>query len=103
MQVVSLIYRITKQMPKFEVYSLASQMQRAAVSIPSNIAEGYRRNHRAEFIQFLGVAISSAAELETQILISKQEYSEIGYSEAEILIDEIQKMMYAMISKLQNK
>ena len=78
-------------------------MQRAAVAIPSNIAEGYRRNHKAEFVQFLAIAISSAAELETQIIISKTQYGEIDYSIAENLIDEVQKMLFSMITKLRAK
>jgi len=86
-----------------EIYGLSSQMQRAAVIIPSNIAEGYRRNHRAEFIQFLAIAISSAAELETQLIICKQQYTDIDYSKAEALLDEIQRMLYVMISKLKDK
>lgn len=100
---VNEIYSITKQLPKSETYGLASQMQRAGVGIPSNIAEGYRRNHRAEFVQFLGIAISSAAELETQIIICKQQYSVIDYSKAEVLVEEVQKMLYSMISKLKDK
>ena len=96
-------YSIAKKLPKAEMYGLCSQMQRAAVAIPSNIAEGYRRNHRPEFIQFLSIAISSAAELETQIVISKVEYPDADYSKAETLLDEIQKMLYAMISKLKDK
>ena len=78
-------------------------MQRAGVGIPSNIAEGYRRNHRAEFIQFLAIAISSAAELETQIIICKEQYKNIDYAKAEALLDEVQRMLYAMISKLKDK
>lgn len=100
---VNEVYSITKQLPKSETYGLASQMQRAGVGIPSNIAEGYRRNHRAEFVQFLGIAISSAAELETQIIICKQQYIDIDYSKAELLVEEVQKMLYSMISKLKDK
>src|SRR3989338_2169364 len=102
-ELVNEIYNITKKFPKTETYGLASQMQRAGVSIPSNIAEGYRRNHRAEFIQFLAIAISSAAELETQLIICKQQYTDIDYSKAEALLDEIQRMLYVMISKLKDK
>ncbi len=102
-ELVNEIYNITKKLPKTEVYILTSQMQRAGISIPSNIAEGYRRNHRAEFIQFLAIAISSTAELETQIIICKQQYPVFDYSKAELLIDEIQRMLYVMISKLKDK
>lgn len=72
MDLVDEIYIITRQFPKSETYALASQMQRAAVAIPSNMAEGSKRNHTLEFIQFLGISNASAAELETQLLISKR-------------------------------
>ena len=100
MQLVSEIYKITKQFPKSEVYALAGQMQRAAVAIPSNIAEGHRRNHKPEFIQFLGIALGSAAELETQILIAEQEYPECNYNQAKVLVDEVQRMLNVIINKL---
>jgi len=102
-ELVNEIYKITKQLPKSETYGLASQMQRAAVAIPSNIAEGYRRNHRPEYFQFLSIAISSAAELETQVIICKEQYSEIENLKTESLLDEVQKMLYSMISKLKDK
>lgn len=103
MELVKEIYLITKQFPKSELYALCSQMQRAAVAIPSNIAEGYKRNHRPEFIQFLAIANASSAELETQILIAKEQYMELDYSKAQLLLDEIQRMLYSMISKLKDK
>jgi four helix bundle protein len=65
-------YRATRAFPKHEIYGLASQMQRAAVSIPSNIAEGQMRAHTAEFAQFLSIASGSLAELETQIQIAQR-------------------------------
>lgn len=64
------IYKITKDFPKEEIYGLAQQMRRAAVSLPSNIAEGYRRQHRPEYRQFLSMAYGSLAELETQYLLA---------------------------------
>ena len=64
------IYNLTDRLPKEETYGLASQMRRAAVSIPSNIAEGHRRNHTKEYIQFLYHALGSTAELETQLLLT---------------------------------
>lgn len=64
------VYRATDKFPKKEVYGLASQMQRAGVSVPSNIAEGAARNHDGEFYHFLGIACGSAAELYTQTMIA---------------------------------
>lgn len=100
MRLVAEIYKITRQFPKFEVYALSSQMQRAAVAIPSNIAEGHRRNHKLEYIQFLGIALGSAAELETQLLIAEEQYPQYDYKTAKALIDEIQRMLNVMIQKL---
>ncbi len=75
MALVTDIYKITKTFPKEEVYGLVSQIQRASVSIPSNIAEGHDRNSDKEFINFLCFARGSLAELETQIIIS----GKLGY------------------------
>lgn len=100
MKLVSSVYKITKTFPKSETYALASQMQRAAVSIPSNIAEGHKRNHKLEFIQFLSVSNASSAELETQMLIAKEQYPEIDYAEALSLLDEVQRMLTTMLQKL---
>ena len=63
---------ITKKYPKEELYSLTSQMRRSAISIPSNIAEGFRRFYNKEYKQFLYIALGSCAELETQVIISKE-------------------------------
>src|SRR5665647_1247433 len=71
MDLVTEIYRLTKQLPKEEVFGLASQLRRAAVSIPSNVAEGQGRLSKGEFRTFLGNARGSLSELETQILICK--------------------------------
>jgi four helix bundle protein len=100
MELVKEIYRITKLMPKFETYILVSQMLRAAISIASNIAEGFKRNHRAEYKQFLGMANASAGELETQIMIAKEEYASIDFAKAEALVIEIQKILHVIIFRL---
>ena len=101
-ELVKEIYSITSLFPKDEMYGLSSQMQRASVAMPSNIAEGYFRKHRKEFIQFLAIALSSAAELETQITISKSldKFKHVDFSHAENLTNEIMKMTYVMIDKL---
>lgn len=64
------VYKKTECFPKAELYGLVSQMRRAAVSIPSNIAEGYRRKHAKEFQQFLNIALGSIGELETQVILA---------------------------------
>lgn len=69
-EIVKEIYNITKQFPKAETFGLISQMRRATISIPSNIAEGFNRFHNKEYRQFLYMALGSCAELETQIEIS---------------------------------
>ena len=65
-------YQITKRFPKSEIYGLASQMQRASVSIPANIAEGRERQHTKEFLQHLSIAYGSVAELETLVQIAER-------------------------------
>ncbi len=99
---VKIVYVLTRKFPKSETFGLASQMQRAAVSIPSNIAEGHARQHTGEFSQFLFTALGSAAELDTQLIIA----CELGYvskqetDETEVLISEIRKMTYTLVSRL---
>lgn len=99
-----LIYKLTDNFPKKEDFSLTSQMRRCALSIPSNIAEGYRRGHRKEFVQFLQIAFGSASELETQMMFAR----DIGYIQdkqykdiCEILT-EVQKMLNVMLNKLKS-
>lgn len=70
MELVEIIYRLTQNFPKYEIYGLTSQIQRAAVSVPSNIAEGHTREHTKEFLHHLSIAQASLAELETQLEIS---------------------------------
>ena len=70
MDLVEQVYRLTATFPRHEVYGLASQMQRAAVSIPSNIAEGHTREHSKEYLQHVAIAQGSLAELQTQLEIA---------------------------------
>lgn len=101
---VTEIYALTRKFPQYEVYALANQLQRSAVSIPSNIAEGQARQHTGEFRQFLYVALGSAAEVDTQIAIAHR----LGYitqQEANAItvhVVEIQKMIHALIARLPN-
>ncbi len=102
MDLVEEIYKVTPSFPKSEVYGLASQMQRSSVSIPSNIAEGFRRRHNKEYKQFLNIALGSCGELETQIEIARR----LGYitdDQSKILIqsqDYICRMIQTLIKKL---
>jgi len=96
------IYNVSKSFPKEEIYGLTSQLRRAAVSIPSNISEGFARFHNKEYKQFLYIALGSCAELTTQIIIaSRLKYLKINDAE-KILneIDEISKMTMSLIKKL---
>ena len=75
MAFVTEIYRVTRSFPRDELYGLSSQIRRAAVSVPSNLAEGHGRNSRREFHQFIGQARGSLVELETQLEIAQN----LGY------------------------
>lgn len=96
------IYKLTKKFPKDEVYGLTSQIRRCAVSIPSNIAEGYSRYRKLEFAHFLQISFASGAELETQILISKDlDYiSQVEFDEVNLLLIEVMKMLNSLMSKV---
>ena len=101
MFLVEQAYKITADFPKVETYGLAVQLQRSAVSIPSNIAEGFRRKHLKEYKHFLTIALGSCAELETQIEIAFR----IGYlsqeKKNEIIeeIDYLCKMIQTLIKR----
>lgn len=74
-ELVKKVYMVSSKLPKEEIYGLTSQMRRSAISIPSNVAEGFRRQHNNEFKQFLYISLGSCAELETQTIIAE----ELGY------------------------
>ena len=101
MKLTSCIYGITKSFPQNEIYALCSQMQRAATSIPSNIAEGSGRFSDKELAYFLNIALGSAYELETELLIANnaQYINEEQCALIRQQIIEIQKMLYALIKK----
>lgn len=99
---VTKIYEKTSSFPKEELYGLTSQIRRAAVSIPSNIAEGAARRSKKEFCHFLYVALSSAAELNTQIIISNK-LGFLNYENSDELIknlDLISRMIQGLIKSL---
>lgn len=101
-QIALAAYTLTEQFPKHEGYGLVSQMRRAAVSIPSNIAEGFNRFHNKEERQFLFAALGSCAELETQTELA----FELGYIESSArdklleLLDHESRMLRNLIKKL---
>ena len=104
METAQAVYQTTRGFPKEETYGLTSQMRRAAVSVPSNIAEGQGRMTRGEFIQFLGQARGSLMELETQVLLAQQ----LGFltpQAAETLLSltaETGRLLNGLISSLKN-
>lgn len=102
MELVKLVYKICDQLPKHEQFILVSQILRSAISIPSNIAEGWSRNRSQEFIRFLEIAFASSCELETQLLISKEQYSKIDYDQAFNYLIEVKKMLFTLIQNKKN-
>ncbi len=96
------IYAITEKFPQQELYVLTSQMRRAAVPIPSNIAEGRRRGTRKDYRQFLLIAYGSGSELETQIEIAKRLSlgKSADFSQADLHLDEVMRMLNVMVHKL---
>ncbi len=102
MNLAKLVYKLTVRFPSEERYGLTSQLRRAAVSVPSNIAEGQARQSTREFIQFLSHAEGSLAELETQLLLGV----EMGFAQESDVqpalqqIDELQRMIVALRRKL---
>jgi len=104
MDLVVLCYNICRQFPDQERFGLTSQMQRAAVSIPANIAEGKHRQHTKEFLQHLSIASGSLAELETHILIARRlHYIKDAASESVLKQTvEISKMLNGLKKSLRN-
>jgi four helix bundle protein len=104
-QLAAIVYRMTQKFPREELYGLSSQIRRAAVSVPSNIAEGQGRLSTGEFRQFLGIARGSNFELQSQLEIAR--ILGLGESksieEADALSHEIGKMIYAILEKIGDK
>ena len=100
-ELVNKTYSVTEKFPNSELYGLTSQMRRAAVSIPSNIAEGFVRKHTKEYSQFLSISLGSCAELDTQVIIS----AERKYISKDLCSDLTNELYYEMrmISSLLNK
>jgi len=99
MKLAKMVYEICKKLPSEEKFGLAGQMQRCAVSIPSNIAEGNKRATAKDYVQFIRIASGSAAELETQLLLARDIYG-LHVGETLGLLEEIQKMLQVMGARL---
>ena len=96
------VYRLTKDFPGDERFGLTSQLRRAAVSIPSNIAEGYGRRSRQDYLRFLCIALGSTYEIQTQVRIAK----DLGYHTDTTIDDEIaelERVLNGLIRSLRNK
>jgi four helix bundle protein len=102
MQLVFEIYKVTEGFPKEEMYGLTSQIRRAAVSIPTNIAEGRFRGTKKDYTQFLRISYSSGAELETEIEIARNLFKtkHLDYKKVDDLLLEVMKILNVMIRKL---
>lgn len=102
MEIVERVYKVSEDFPKSELYGLSAQVRRAAVSVPSNIAEGFRRKYTKEYKRFLSIALASYGELETQIIISKRlKYmSEPDYQDLLQEIDRQCRMIQTLLSRL---
>ncbi len=102
MVMVTAIYENTRRFPRDELYGLTTQIRRAAVSIPSNIAEGYSRNSTADYIRYLRIASGSLYELRTQleIAINLGYIKAMGFHSIEEVQTEIEKMLSSMIRKI---
>jgi four helix bundle protein len=103
MDLVDEIYRRTRHFPSEELYGLVNQMRRAAISIPSNVAEGAARSGKKEFNQFLRVALGSLSELETQVLIAQRQ----GYLEDDVAvlrqIETVRRLLLGLIRHLKKE
>jgi four helix bundle protein len=102
MELTKLVYAATAKFPASEQFGLVSQLRRAAVSIPSNIAEGFSRGSTKEFIQFINIALGSSSEVETQLLLSR----DLGYLVEHAPfppLTEVRKMLVSLNKSLRSK
>lgn len=104
MELVAEVYKLTKNFPPAELYGLTSQARRAAVSIPSNVAEGYGRRGRGDYVRFLDIARGSTNELETQLILACQ-LDLVTHKQAQPALDlvsEVQRILAGLVSKLRS-
>jgi len=103
LDLVEVVYKVTKAFPQEELYGLTNQLRRAVVSVPSNIAEGAARGSQKEFIQFLHIALGSLSEVETQLVIAKR----LGYLDSLDSIEEqiqtVRKLILGLIRYLRTR
>ncbi len=102
MELVEVSYKVAGLLPNEEKYALADQIRRSSVSIPSNIAEGQKRNTRGETIQFTGIALGSLAELETQLILCNRLYK-IDVADAIKMCTDVGRLSTALIKSLRPK
>ena len=104
MKLANRIYSLTRGFAQDERFGLTSQMRRAAVSVPSNIAEGFNRRHNKEYKQFLFIALGSLGELETQLRIARDQGFAADTHTEELLqeLDEIQRMTRSLINRIED-
>ena len=105
MELAKKIFALTERFPRSELYGLVSQLRRASVAIPSNIAEGYGRKSRKEYCRFYSIAYGSALELETQLILSRNLsfVSKKDFESVEELLIEVLKMLNTIINKMKTK
>ncbi|PSB06470.1 diversity-generating retroelement protein bAvd family protein [Pleurocapsa sp. CCALA 161] len=105
MKLAQMCYQITKTFPKEEMYGMISQIRRAAASVPANIAEGYGRENRGEFIQFLKIAQGSLKEVETHLILSARVNLTTEQTVEPVLkqCETVGKMLRSLIRTMQNK
>ena len=104
-EMVDVTYKLTSKFPREELFGLTSQMRRSAVSVPSNIAEGYGRRRLAEYVRFLDIARGSLCELQTQCIISQRQ-GFLGPRGAELLediMDQVGRLLYRLTESLNKK
>ena len=101
-KLAKVVYKLTEKFPRQETYALADQIRRAAVSVPSNIAEGQARRAPGDFRRFLHISLGSLAEVDTQLVLA-QEFGYLSQDDINVLDEQIQgsrKKLYALINSL---